>query len=138
MTDIQERISAAITRISHGLASMRVPVDQTDPDVVLADAGNEIERLKRELAEAQQVIRDYKKRNIDDTRAYLSCVHGRSEMRQGLRYWKERDKKSESQVKVLVEALENLTKWNGHHNGPMLIDLMKHAENTLASIKETT
>jgi hypothetical protein len=55
MTDIQERISAAITRISPGLASMRVPVDQTDPDVVLADAGNEIERLKRELAEAQKL-----------------------------------------------------------------------------------
>jgi hypothetical protein len=44
----------------------------------------------------------------------------------------------EREVKVLVEALENLTKWNGHHNGPTLIELMKHADEALASIKEPT
>jgi hypothetical protein len=38
----------------------------------------------------------------------------------------------------LLEAarLENLTKLNGHHNGPTLIELMKHADEALASIKE--
>lgn len=40
-----ERIGAAIERIAHGQAAMRVPVEATDPDVVLADCQREIERL---------------------------------------------------------------------------------------------
>lgn len=40
------RIDAAIERITHGQAAMRVPVEATDPDVVLADCQTEIERLR--------------------------------------------------------------------------------------------
>lgn len=44
-----ERIGAAIERIAHGQAAMRVPVEATDPDVVLADCQREIERLRAAL-----------------------------------------------------------------------------------------
>jgi len=43
------RIDAAIERITHGQAAMRVPVEATDPDVVLADCQREIERLTAAL-----------------------------------------------------------------------------------------
>lgn len=58
-----ERIGAAIERIAHGQAAMRVPVEATDPDVVLADCQREIERLtaerdelRRQLAECSQML----------------------------------------------------------------------------------
>lgn len=35
--DIEERIKAAITRITSGQCSMRVPAEETDPDLVLDD-----------------------------------------------------------------------------------------------------
>jgi len=57
-----ERIDAAIERITHGQAAMRVPVEATDPDVVLADCQREIERLRkfvgRVLGEARQYMSD--------------------------------------------------------------------------------
>lgn len=59
MSDIQERIAVAIKRISDGLAPMRIPVDHTDPDVVLADAGKEIERLQAELQGAQKELKKH-------------------------------------------------------------------------------
>ncbi len=43
-----ERIGAAIERIAHGQAAMRVPVEATDPDVVLGDCQREIDRLTTE------------------------------------------------------------------------------------------
>lgn len=43
-----ERIGAAIERIAHGQAAMRVPVEATDPDVVLGDCQREIDRLTAE------------------------------------------------------------------------------------------
>lgn len=46
------RIDAAIERITHGQAAMRVPVEATDPDVVLADCQREIERLTNALWKA--------------------------------------------------------------------------------------
>lgn len=45
MSDLIERIDAAICRIANGEGTMRVPVDETDPDMVLADCQKEIERL---------------------------------------------------------------------------------------------
>jgi hypothetical protein len=49
-----ERIDAAIKRITSGQAPMRIPVDQTDPDIVLADCRSLIERMakKRKVREA--------------------------------------------------------------------------------------
>lgn len=44
--DIEERIEAAIERITCGFAPMRVPADGTDPDLVLADCLTEIRRLR--------------------------------------------------------------------------------------------
>ena len=46
---LQKRITAAIKRIAAGHAPMRIPVDQTDADVVLADCGEEIRALEAEL-----------------------------------------------------------------------------------------
>jgi hypothetical protein len=83
-----------------------------------------ISNLRRELAEAQSRLSWLEEHSLGPISTWQAIVD--------LTILREK------QVKVLVEALENLTKWNGHHNGPMLIDLMKHAENTLASIKETT
>lgn len=46
MNDIEKRIAAAIERITSGHASMRVPAEETDPDLVLADCLAEIRRLR--------------------------------------------------------------------------------------------
>lgn len=54
---LTERINAAIDRITSGHALMRVPVDQTDPDVVLADCLNvvqEVETLRSKLARHEE------------------------------------------------------------------------------------
>ena len=51
-----DRINQAIERIGRGDASMRVPVESTDPDVVLSDCRAEIEKLRKD-AERYQWIR---------------------------------------------------------------------------------
>ncbi|MBA0403091.1 hypothetical protein D7V00_04475 [Stenotrophomonas maltophilia] len=53
--DIEQRITAAIERITSGNAPMRVPADETDPDLVLADCLAEIRRLRAALAARQPV-----------------------------------------------------------------------------------
>ncbi|WP_414608253.1 hypothetical protein [Stenotrophomonas pavanii] len=55
MIDIEQRITAAIERITSGNAPMRVPADETDPDLVLADCLAEIRRLRAALAARQPV-----------------------------------------------------------------------------------
>lgn len=45
MSDLIERINAAICRIANGDGTMRVPAEDTDPDLVLADCEKEIKRL---------------------------------------------------------------------------------------------
>lgn len=50
--NLTERIEAAINRITEGRAPMRIPADQTDPDLVLAacrDRIAELEGIKPEL-----------------------------------------------------------------------------------------
>ena len=47
-----DRIEAAIRRVTSGSAQMRVPVEATDSDIVLADCRKEIERLTRCLHQA--------------------------------------------------------------------------------------
>jgi hypothetical protein len=46
-----DRIDVALRRVTSGEGQMRVPVEATDPDVVLHDCKREIERLRKELAE---------------------------------------------------------------------------------------
>jgi len=41
-----DRIDAAIKRVTSGQGQMRVPVEATDPDMVLLDCKREIERLR--------------------------------------------------------------------------------------------
>lgn len=53
MSDLAARIEAAIQRVAHGLAPMRIPVDQTDVDIVLSDAGKALAQLKREKEELE-------------------------------------------------------------------------------------
>ena len=55
---IAERIKAATERIASGHASMRVPVEGTDPDIVLHDCRVLIERQAAELAALQSDIAD--------------------------------------------------------------------------------
>ena len=49
-----DRIDVALRRVTNGEGQMRVPVEATDPDVVLFDCKREIERLRAELAEAKR------------------------------------------------------------------------------------
>jgi len=49
---LPERIKAAVERIQGGHASMRVPAEQTDPDLVLVDCNDTIADLERRLAAA--------------------------------------------------------------------------------------
>ncbi|CRQ56875.1 hypothetical protein PAERUG_E15_London_28_01_14_04149 [Pseudomonas aeruginosa] len=58
MIDIEQRITAAIERITSGNAPMRVPADETDPDLVLADCLAEIRRLRAALSARQPVVVD--------------------------------------------------------------------------------
>lgn len=46
MSDIEERIKLAIIRITSGKCHMRVPAEDTDPDLVLDECLREICRLK--------------------------------------------------------------------------------------------
>lgn len=48
--ELLRRIDAAIERVTSGRGEMRIPADPTDPDLVLADAGNWI----KQAALAQQ------------------------------------------------------------------------------------
>ena len=50
LSELAQRCDASITRITSGLAPMRVPVDETDPDVVLA----ECQKVIASLAVAEQ------------------------------------------------------------------------------------
>lgn len=43
-----DRIESAMRRVTSGQGQMRVPVEATDPDVVLFDCKREIERLRTE------------------------------------------------------------------------------------------
>jgi hypothetical protein len=56
--DIAERIDAAIERITSGNAAMRVPAEDDDPDLVLAEARMEITLLRGQLANARGTLRD--------------------------------------------------------------------------------
>lgn len=47
---LRERIDAAIKRITSGSAPMRVPAENTDPDLVLADAKTALEAQAAEIA----------------------------------------------------------------------------------------
>jgi hypothetical protein len=51
-----DRIESAMRRVTSGQGQMRVPVDATDPDVVLHDCKREIERLKRWEGAAREWI----------------------------------------------------------------------------------
>ena len=55
-----DRIEAAMHRVTNGEGQMRVPVEATDPDVVLYDCRREIERLRAELAEATRDAARYR------------------------------------------------------------------------------
>ena len=47
-----DRVDAALRRVTNGEGQMRVPVEATDPDVVLFDCKHEIERLSALVARA--------------------------------------------------------------------------------------
>lgn len=53
---LRERIDAAIKRITSGSAPMRVPADQTDPDLVLADAKIALDAQAAEIARLREAL----------------------------------------------------------------------------------
>jgi len=52
-----DRIDAAIKRVTSGQGQMRMPVEATDPDVVLLDCKREIEQLRAAIAAAESAKR---------------------------------------------------------------------------------
>ena len=52
---LPERINAAIDRIAHGNGHMRVPVEATDPDIVLGDCRVELESQAAEIADLKRI-----------------------------------------------------------------------------------
>jgi hypothetical protein len=53
---LRERINAALVRVAHGHAPMRIPADPTDVDLVLADCEKELDALAAQLAAALEVL----------------------------------------------------------------------------------
>ncbi|MCO6445829.1 MAG: hypothetical protein J5J04_17295 [Anaerolineae bacterium] len=59
---LTDRIDAAIQRITTGQGHMRIPVEATDPDIVLGECKVRIDRLRAAvtaLAERVRLDRDY-------------------------------------------------------------------------------
>ena len=54
MKDLNERIDAAILRISNGEGCMRIPAEPTDPDLVLADCKSALAHLSTAALPAVQ------------------------------------------------------------------------------------
>lgn len=57
---LNERIEAAIKRITTGHAAMRVPAEATDPDLVLSDCAARIADLEAMLREAGAALAIWK------------------------------------------------------------------------------
>lgn len=72
--DIEERIEAAIERITCGFAPMRVPADGTDPDLVLADCLTEIRRLR--AVAGPQIPEGYVLVPVEPTEAMKRAFNG--------------------------------------------------------------
>ena len=53
--ELIDRIDAAISRITTGQCTMRIPVDDTDPDIVLLDCKSELTAILAALSEKEQV-----------------------------------------------------------------------------------
>jgi hypothetical protein len=60
---LKDRINKAIHRVTHGEGQMRVPVDPTDPDVVLGDCFVMLESLSAQLAHWKANHADMVRRN---------------------------------------------------------------------------
>lgn len=54
---LNDRIEAALKRITEGRAPMRIPADETDPDLVLAAAQKRIEELEAQVARHAEQLR---------------------------------------------------------------------------------
>jgi hypothetical protein len=57
MSDLIKRIEGAIDRITTGSAPMRVPPDDTDPDMVLVDCKRAIDAAQRRIAYLEDLNR---------------------------------------------------------------------------------
>lgn len=53
---LRRRIDEAIRRIQNDGAYMRIPAEKGDPDLVLSDCSDEIDRLTKDLMEAHTII----------------------------------------------------------------------------------
>ena len=77
MQTLTERIDEAIRRISEGSGLMRIPVDQTDPDMVLGDCKARIAALEAENA---RLKRSLSMRRVHATEAVANAFW---------KYWRE-------------------------------------------------
>ncbi len=55
-----DRIEVALRRVTNGEGQMRVPVEATDPDVVLFDCKNELAYLQQRIAELERDAARYR------------------------------------------------------------------------------
>lgn len=65
---LNERIEAAIRRITEGRAPMRIPADETDPDIVLAAAQKRIAELEAQLAQHPERLQETARRVAEAVR----------------------------------------------------------------------
>jgi len=72
--NLHERIDAAIERITSGQALMRVPVDDTDPDTVLADCQRRIAELESQRDEAGAALREAAAAFVAEDRERLRLI----------------------------------------------------------------
>ena len=56
---LNERIGAAIDRVTNGQGSMRIPADPTDPDIVLGDCRESIAALSARVAKLEAALGFY-------------------------------------------------------------------------------
>ncbi len=61
---LEERIDAAIERITKGQADMRIPAEETDPDLVLADCKAQLASAREQIAAARKVFGDISFRSL--------------------------------------------------------------------------
>ena len=100
-----DRIDVALRRVTSGQGQMRVPVEATDPDIVLADCKREIERLREALtaanAQAEHFEREWYLRGdeIERLRAELA------ESKQDAARWRTFCERSDLSGDILI-ALE--------------------------------
>lgn len=79
--NLRERIEAAIKRITDGLGPMRIPADQTDPDLVLRDCQRALDELSERLKACDEAIAIESQRFTETTKLVADANDDRERLR---------------------------------------------------------